>query len=180
MRWFLSRAPPGCYASKKRIARHHRRLLPPHPPRARAPAAGLVPSPARKRQNSRQYIVREGDVGELFYMIVEGTVDVLERYIDPENGWFRWDCDRRVLLPYIVVHTLLFQGRVDSVLLFIDGDMLGSWCSVVFSRPSAQPCFTFVFTRCWQFGRGLALPSSPREGIDWLSSHGVDGPAAFK
>ncbi|CAM9190597.1 unnamed protein product, partial [Laminaria digitata] len=33
-----------------------------------------------------EYLVRQGDVGEEFYMIVEGTVDVLEEYIDPDTG----------------------------------------------------------------------------------------------
>ena len=37
-----------------------------------------------------QYIVRQGEAGETFYMIVKGTVDVLETSIDPETGKRRY------------------------------------------------------------------------------------------
>ena len=92
---------------------HHRRLLPPPPP----PARPTLPLAYAATSKSRQYIVREGDVGELFYMIVEGTVDVLEKYCDPQTGSFRWNCGR-VLLPCCAHALKFFLGRVDLVLLF--------------------------------------------------------------
>ena len=35
-----------------------------------------------------QYIVRQGEPGDVFYMITKGTVDVIYTFTDPDTGTF--------------------------------------------------------------------------------------------
>eukprot|EP00903_Cladosiphon_okamuranus_P009035 g8638.t3 len=57
------------------------------------------------------YIVRQGEAGETFYMIVKGTVDVLETSIDPETG------DERTKLL-----VQMFEGHYFGELALIYGE----------------------------------------------------------
>ncbi|CAN0575456.1 unnamed protein product, partial [Ectocarpus sp. 12 AP-2014] len=57
------------------------------------------------------YIVRQGEDGDVFYMIVKGTVDVLETSIDPET-----DMERTKLLVQ------MFEGHYFGELALIYGE----------------------------------------------------------
>lgn len=58
-----------------------------------------------------QYIVRQGEAGDVFYMIVKGTVDVLETSVDPDTGKQR----TRVLVQ-------MFEGHYFGELALIYGE----------------------------------------------------------
>ncbi|CAM9700356.1 unnamed protein product, partial [Hapterophycus canaliculatus] len=58
-----------------------------------------------------QYIVRQGEAGDVFYMIVKGTVDVLETSVDLETGKQR----TRVLVQ-------MFEGHYFGELALIYGE----------------------------------------------------------
>lgn len=73
----------------------------------------FVSRPACCLPRAYQYIVRQGDPGQVFYMIVRGAVDVIEVSVDPWTGSYVCVCQCRlwcinttstiVLLYYCIV-----------------------------------------------------------------------------
>ena len=94
-------------------------------------------------------------------MIVEGTVDVLEESIDPENGSLGLrPCASPILSVSLglrlcaspILYALLFGGRAGLVLVL--SMILSSSFSVVFSFTLVQPYFTHVLTRAGRWDKG--------------------------